>query len=163
FIEETVRSLVETGVLAGDRGAYRPTRVVHGLRVPATAQAMLAARIDRLGPDDKRLLQTAAVIGTGVPLVLLQAVAGQPQDGLRGVPAHLQATECLSQTRLYPHLEYTFRHALTHEVAYDGLLAERRRDVHARIVGAIEALYGGRLAEQIERLAHHALRGELRE
>jgi len=161
FIEESVRSLVETGVLAGERGAYRVTRVVQGLQVPATAQAMLAARIDRLDPEDKRLLQAAAVIGTDVPFSLLQAVADEPEDRLHRGLAQLQATEFLYETRLFPDLEYTFRHALTHEVAYGGLLAERRRALHARIVETIERLYPDRLAEQIERLAHHALRGEV--
>jgi class 3 adenylate cyclase/tetratricopeptide (TPR) repeat protein len=163
FIEESVRSLVETGVLAGERGAYRLTRLVQSLQVPATAQAMLAARIDRLDPEDKRLLQAAAVIGTHVPWGLLKAVADEPEDRLRRGLAQLQATEFLYETQLFPDLEYAFRHALTHEVAYGSLLAERRRALHARIVSAIEALYGDRLDEQVERLAHHALRGELRE
>jgi len=121
---------------------------------------MLAARIDRLGPEDKRLLQAAAVIGTDVPFELLQAVADEPEDRLRQGLAQLQATEFLYETRLFPDLEYTFRHALTHEVAYSSLLADRRRALHARIVRAIEAVYGNRLAEHVEQLAHHALRGE---
>ncbi len=161
FMEESVRSLVETGILAGERGAYRLTRVVQALQVPATAQAMLAARIDRLAPEDKRLLQAAAVIGTDVPWALLRAVADEPEERLRRGLGQLQATEFLYETRLFPELEYTFRHALTHEVAYGSLLAERRRALHARIVDAIEALYGDRLDEQIERLASHALRGEV--
>ena len=160
FIEESVRTLVETGVLAGEHGAYRLTRAVQGLQVPATAQAMLAARIDRLAPEDKRLLQAAAVIGTDVPLALLQAVADEPEDRLRRGLAELQATEFLYETRLFPDLEYTFRHALTHEVAYQYLLLERRKALHARVVDAIERLYGDRLTEQAETLAHHALRGE---
>jgi class 3 adenylate cyclase/tetratricopeptide (TPR) repeat protein len=163
FVEESVRSLVETGVLAGERGAYRMTRIVQGLRVPATAQAMLAARIDRLDPEDKRLLQAAAVIGTDVPFSLLQAVADEPEDRLRRGLAQLQATEFLYETRLFPDLEYTFRHALTHEVAYGGLLQERRRELHARIVEVIETLHQDHLGGEIERLAHHAVRGELRE
>jgi tetratricopeptide (TPR) repeat protein len=163
FVEESVRLLVETGVLAGERGAYRVTRIVQGLQVPATAQAMLAARIDRLGPEDKRLLQAAAVIGTDIPFSLLQAVADEPEDRLRRGLAQLQATEFLYETRLFPDLEYTFRHALTHEVAYGGLLQERRRELHARIVEAIETLHQDRLGGEIERLAHHAVRGELRE
>ena len=163
FVEESVRSLVETGVLAGARGAYRVTRILQGLRVPATAQAMLAARIDRLDPENKRLLQAAAVIGTDVPFSLLQAVADEPEDRLRQGLAQLQATEFLYETRLFPDLEYTFRHALTHEVAYGGLLQERRRELHARIVEAIETLHQDRLGAEIERLAHHAVRGELRE
>ncbi len=160
FIEESVRSLVETRVLAGERGAYRLTRAVQGLQVPATAQAMLAARIDRLAPEDKRLLQAAAVIGTDVPWALLQAVADEPEERLRRGLGQLQATEFLYETRLFPEIEYTFRHALTHEVAYGSLLAERRRALHARIVETIERLYPDRLAEHIERLAHHAVRGE---
>jgi predicted ATPase len=124
---------------------------------------MLASRIDRLDPEDKRLLQAAAVIGTDVPLALRQAVADEPEDRLRRGLARLQATEFLYETRLFPDLEYTFRHALTHEVAYASLLAERRRALHARIVGAIEAQHGDRLDDHVERLAHHALRGDLRE
>ncbi|MBI2154928.1 MAG: AAA family ATPase, partial [Candidatus Rokubacteria bacterium] len=127
FIEESVRTLVETGVLAGERGAYRLTRAVQDFQLSATAQAMLAARIDRLTPEDKRLLQAAAVIGTDVPFELLQAVADEPEDRLRRGLAQLQATEFLYETRLFPDLEYTFRHALTHEVAYGSLLADRRR------------------------------------
>jgi class 3 adenylate cyclase/tetratricopeptide (TPR) repeat protein len=161
FIEETVRSVLEMGVLAGERGAYRLTRVVQDLQVPATAQAMLATRIDRLAPQDKRLLQAAAVIGTDVPFELLRAIADEPEDLLRPGLAQLQATEFLYETRLFPDLEYTFRHALTHEVAYGSLLAERRRTLHAQILGAIEVLYGDRLNEQVERLAHHAVRGEI--
>jgi tetratricopeptide (TPR) repeat protein len=88
-------------------------------------------------------------------------VADEPEDRLRRGLGQLQATEFLYETRLFPDLEYTFRHALTHEVAYGGLLAERRRALHARIVGATERLYPDRLAEQVERLAHHAFRGEL--
>jgi class 3 adenylate cyclase/tetratricopeptide (TPR) repeat protein len=161
FIEETVRSLVETGVLTGDRGAYRLTRTVNALHVPASARAILAARIDRLGPDDKRLLQAAAVIGSDVPIALLEAVAGEPDERLRRSLANLQATEFLYETRLFPEIEYTFRHALTHEVAYGSLLVQRRREIHARVVQAMEEAYGDRLAEHVEELAHHAVHGEL--
>ena len=131
------------------------------IQVPATVQAVLAARIDRLPPEEKGLLQTAAVIGHEVPLPLLQAIADMPEEVLHRSLAHLQATEFLYETRLFPECEYTFKHALTHEVAYGGLLHERRRALHARIVEALEALAGDRVAEQVERLAHHALRGEV--
>jgi class 3 adenylate cyclase len=161
FLEESVRTLVETRVLVGTSGAYRPVKSLESLQVPATVQAVLAARIDRLLPEDKRLLQTAAVIGTEVPLPLLQAIAELPAAALHGALAHLQAAEFLYETRLFPEHEYTFKHALTHEVAYGSLLLERRRVLHARIVEALEALTGERVAEQVERLAHHALRGEV--
>jgi tetratricopeptide (TPR) repeat protein len=161
FLEESVRALAETRVLRGERGAYRLDTALESLQVPATVQAVLAARIDRLPPEEKRLLQTAAVIGTDVPFALLRAVADVPEEALYRGLANLQAAEFLYETRLFPEQEYTFRHALTHEVAYGSLLQERRRVLHARIVGALEGLAPERVAEQVERLAHHAMRGEV--
>ena len=161
FLEESVRTLVETGVLVGEPGAYRLAQPLQNIQVPATVQAVLAARIDRLPPEAKRLLQTAAVIGTEVPYPLLTAIADLPDADLRRHLAHLQAAEFLYETRLFPELEHTFKHALTHEVAYGSLLQERRRALHARIVEILEALVGDQLNEQVERLAHHALRGEV--
>ena len=157
FLEESVRTLVETGVLAGPPGTYRLVRPLQGMPVPATVQAVLAARIDRLSPEDKRLLQTAAVVGTDVPFALLQAIADMREAALRRGLTHLQAVEFLYETRLFPELEYTFTHALTHEVAYTGLLLERRRGLHACVVEALEA----HAPEQVERLAYHALWGEV--
>jgi tetratricopeptide (TPR) repeat protein len=156
-----VRTLVETGGLGGEPGAYRLAQALPTIQVPATVQAVLAARIDRLPPEEKRLLQTAAVVGTEVPLPLLQAIADVPEATLHRGLAHLQAAEFLYETRLFPEQEYTFKHALTHEVAYNSLLLERRRVLHARIVEVLEVLAGERVAEQVERLAHHALRGEV--
>jgi class 3 adenylate cyclase/tetratricopeptide (TPR) repeat protein len=161
FLEESVRTLVETGVLVGEPGVYRLAQALPTIQVPATVQAVLAARIDRLPPEEKRLLQTAAVIGTEVPVPLVQAIAELPEDAVQRGLAHLQAAELLYETRLFPEHNFTFRHALTHEVAYGGLLQERRRALHARIVEAIEGLSADRLAEQVDRLAHHVLRGEV--
>jgi tetratricopeptide (TPR) repeat protein len=161
FLEESVRTLVETKVLVGESGAYRMAKAPEAWQIPVTAQAILAARIDRLAPEDKRLLQTASVIGKDVPFTLLQSVADMPEDGLRRGLSHLQSAEFLYETSLFPDLEYTFKHALTHEVTYGSVLQDRRRALHARLVGAIEALYPERLIEQVERLAHHAYRGEL--
>jgi class 3 adenylate cyclase len=160
FLEESVRTLVEARALTGKRGVYRLAKAPQTLQIPATAQAILAARIDRLSPEDKRLLQAASVIGKDVPFVLLLAIAELPEEDLRSGLAHLQAAEFLYEARLFPDLEYTFKHALTHEVTYNGVLRERRRDIHARVVDAIEQLYAGRLGERVERLAHHAVRGE---
>ncbi len=161
FLEESVRTLAETKALIGERGAYRLAQDATAIQVPATVQAILAARIDRLSPEDKRLLQAASVIGKDVPFALLLAIAELAEEDLRRGLAHLQAAEFLYETSLFPDLEYTFKHALTHEVTYGGLLQERRRDLHARLVDAIETLHRDRLGEQIERLAHHALRGEV--
>jgi class 3 adenylate cyclase/tetratricopeptide (TPR) repeat protein len=161
FLEESVRTLVEAGVLVGERGAYHLTQPLDTVQVPATVQALLAARIDRLAPEDKRLLQTAAVIGPEVPWLLLRAIADISDEALYRSLAHLQAAEFLYETSLFPERAYTFKHALTHEVAYGSLLHERRRALHARIVEALEVQAGDRLEDQVERLAQHALRGEV--
>jgi class 3 adenylate cyclase/tetratricopeptide (TPR) repeat protein len=161
FLEESVRTLVETGVLQGEHGAYCLAQAIPAIQVPATVQAVLAARIDRLPPEEKRLLQTAAVIGTELPLPLLQAIAELPEDAVQRGLVHLQAAEFLYETRLFPEHEYTFKHALTHEVAYNSLLQERRRMLHARIVETLEKRAGDRVVEEVDRLAHHALRGEV--
>ena len=161
FLEESIQTLVETGMLVGAPGAYRLAQARPTMQVPATVQAVLAARIDRLPPAEKHLLRTAAVIGTEVSLPLLHAIAQLPEAALHGGLARLQTAEFLYETRLFPEREYTFKHALTHEVAYSGFLQEQRRALHAQIVGALEVLAGDRLVEQVERLAHHALRGEV--
>jgi class 3 adenylate cyclase/tetratricopeptide (TPR) repeat protein len=161
FLEESVRALVETGVLVGERGAYCLAKPLDSLQVPATVQAVLTARIDRLPPEEKRLLQTAAVIGTEVPFALLQAIVELSEEELRRGLGHLQAAEFLYETSLFPELAYTFKHALTHEVTYGSLLQERRRALHAGIIAASERLYADRLTEQAERLAQHAFRGEV--
>jgi class 3 adenylate cyclase/tetratricopeptide (TPR) repeat protein len=160
FLEESARTLVETSVLAGERGHYGLAKPVEDIQVPATVQVVLTARIDRLPPEEKRLLQSASVIGKDVPFALLQAVADLADADLRRGLASLQAAEFLYEARFFPDVEYTFKHALTHEVAYGGLLHERRRALHARVVEVIERLWPDRLAEHAERLAHHAMRGE---
>ena len=129
--------------------------------MPATVQTILAARIDRLPAEEKQLLQAASVIGKDVPYALLAAIAEQPEEALRRGLAHLQEAEFLYETQLFPDLEYTFKHALTHDVAYAGLLGERRRALHAAVVAAIERLHADRLVEHVERLAHHARQGEV--
>ena len=161
FLEESVRTLVETGMLVGTPGAYRLVQALPTIQVPATVQAVLAARIDRLPPEEKQLLHTAAVIGTEVPLALMQAMAEVPEEALRLGLSHLQAAEFLYETRLFPEIAYTFKHALTQQVAYEMLLQGRRRALHAEIVEALETLAGDRPDEQAEPLAHHAFRGEV--
>jgi tetratricopeptide (TPR) repeat protein len=160
FLEESVRGLLEVGALAGERGTHRLTHPVTALQVPASVQALLASRIDRLAAEDKQLLETASAIGKDVPYPLLAAVAGEEEGALQQRLGRLQGAEFLYETRLFPEAEYTFKHALTHEVAYTGLVQERRRAVHAGVVEAIERIHAGRLEEQIEALAHHTFRAE---
>ena len=161
FLEETVHTLVETKALEGLPGRYRLTQPLQSLQVPSSVQTILAARIDRLSSEDKRLLQTASVVGKHVPFALLQRIAELPDDMLRGALDRLQAAEFLYESGLFPDFEYTFKHALTHEVTYGSLLADRRRALHAAVVETMEGVYAGRLAEHVEQLAHHALRGEV--
>src|SRR5215813_3694192 len=156
FAEEILRRLVDTTVVVVVRGGYRLARPFSSTEVPPTVQAVLAARIDALPPAEKRLLHQAAVIGHDAPFALLHAMCGLTEDELRGLLDNLQAAEFLYPTRLFPDLQYTFKHSLTHDVTYSGVLHERRRNIHARVVDAIEKLYA-------EQLAHHAVRAELQE
>ncbi len=158
FLEESIQTLLDSHALVGRRSAYRLTAPLASIQVPPTVQAVLAARIDKLRPEEKHLLQVAAVIGKDVPLALLQAVVELPGPTFRRSLAHLQSTEFLYESSS-PDSTYTFKHALTHEVAYSGLLLEQRRAFHARILEAIERLYADRLVEHVERLGQHALRG----
>lgn len=161
FAEESVRSLVETEFLVGNKGAYRPGLHIDSIRIPSTVQTVLADRIDRLPLEEKHLLQIAAVIGVIVPLPLLRSVAELPEDELQSCLAHLQAAEFLYETSLFPDLEYSFKHALTNEVTYGALLRERRTFLHARIVKALEEMTENISHDHLEKLAHHAFHGEL--
>ena len=130
------------------------------LGIPDTIQAALAARIDRLPPLAKRLLQAAAVIGVQVSVPLLQAITEVSEDTFTDNLQHLQVAELLYETRVVPEPEYTFTHALTQEVAYGSLLHEGRRAIHAQIVDAFERFNADRLVEHVDKLAHHAFHGE---
>ena len=161
FLQESIRALVETHVLVGELGAYRLVKPLESIQLPATIHAVLAPRIDRLPSEAKRLLHTASVIGKDVPLVLLEAIADLSEDEARRNLAVLQAGDFLHELRLFPTMEYTFRHALIQEVTYDTILRDRRRTLHARVMEALEQLHADRAGEQVESLAHHALRGEV--
>jgi class 3 adenylate cyclase/tetratricopeptide (TPR) repeat protein len=161
FAEESVRSLVEAGVLVGEKAAYRPGLRIDEIRIPSTVQNVVADRIDRLPIEEKHLLQTAAVIGVIVPARLLRAVTELPEGDLQTYLTHLQAGEFLYESNLFPELEYTFKHALTNEVAYGALVRERTVFLHAKIVNALENIVGSNLQDHIETISQHAYRGEL--
>ena len=161
FLEESVRSLIDMGALVGVRGAYRPAHDLQRPPVPPTVSAVLATRIDKLPPEDKQVLQAAAVIGKDVPYSLLQAITNLAEADLSRAIERLQAAEFVYEARLVPDPAYTFKHALTHEVAYGSLRRDQQRALHATIVSSLEALYPDRLIEHVDRLAHHAFRGEL--
>ncbi len=155
FLEESVRNLVDAGVLAGVRGAYRLVREPGAIEVPASVAAIIAARIDRLTPAEKSTLQLAAVIGEEMPLALLEALSELPAEELAGALADLRARELLYEARLFPDIAYAFRHGLTRRVAYDGMLHEGRRALHARVAEVLEARHEGHLDEVVETLAQH--------
>ena len=157
FLEESVRMLVETRILVGVNGNYRLEKPVDSIQVAPTVQAVLSARIDRLPAAEKQVLQCAAVIGNEVSISILEAVMSSSADDLRARLAALEASEFLYQVGF---AEYTYKHALTHEVAYGEIVGTRRRPLHVSVMEAIERLSADRLGEQVERLAHHAVRGE---
>ena len=158
FVEEVVQTLIESGHLAGKRGAYRLTAPVDALQVPTTVQAVLAARIDRLGEREKQVLQTAAVIGKTFGEGLLQRVLGRVttiDEAARGQAiSTLIASEFLFEAALYPEVEYSFKHPLTQEVALRSQLRERQARVHAAVAQALEEA-GGNLDERAAEIAQH--------
>jgi len=155
FIEEVVQTLIEEGMLRGERGQYRLEQIPTALHIPTTVQGVLAARIDRLEPAEKALLQTLAVIGKAFTWSLVARVVDQPEDQLKSLLARLQAGEFIYEQPAFPEVEYSFKHALTQEVSYGSLLIERRRALHERTGQAIEALYGAQIEAHCSELAHH--------
>jgi class 3 adenylate cyclase/tetratricopeptide (TPR) repeat protein len=155
FLEETVRALVETGALGGEAGARRPGAPISALGVPATVHAVLAARIDRLPVRDKELLQVASAIGKDVGFALLQTIADRSDEELRGGLARLQSAGFIHEERRAPDLEYTFRHALTHEVAYRSLLRSTKRRYHERIARSLIGEFPVIAENQPELVGHH--------
>jgi predicted ATPase/class 3 adenylate cyclase len=160
FLEEMARALVETGALLRDGEAFRLTNKFEDIKVPSSLQAVIASRIDRLPVESRTLLQIASVIGKDVAIGPLRAVADLPEAQLFAQLAVLQSFEFLHELNQTSHLDYTFKHALTHSVTYDGMLLMHRRALHERVLSAIELLYADRLEEFTERLAQHAVRAE---
>jgi class 3 adenylate cyclase/tetratricopeptide (TPR) repeat protein len=155
FLEEVVRDLAETGVLAGEQGGYRLAGEVTHVTIPDTVQAVLAARIDRLGQKAKDVMAAAAVIGREFDRDLLGRVAQIPPGELDALTARLGEAELIAQTEVYPTARYAFRHPLTHEVALGALLSERRRELHRRAALAIAELNTERIGEVAALIAQH--------
>jgi class 3 adenylate cyclase/tetratricopeptide (TPR) repeat protein len=154
FVEELVRSLAEAGTLSGDQGHYRLRRRVDQLTVPATVQAVLAARMDRLPQEAQTVLLTGAVIGRDFPLGVLASVSALPEKRL----AHALTT-LVDGAFLHEDVErevvYTFQHPLTREVAYSSQLTEQRQAVHADVARTLAELYPDKLDERSALIAHH--------
>ena len=153
FVEEMIRSLVERGVLRGERGAYEPTAPIQEITLPETVQAVLASRIDRLADHDKDVLQAAAVIGRDVPVELLRAVVDRPAPALAASLERLSAADLLGPSESPG--EHAFRHPLAQEVAYRTQLLDRRRGTHAAVARALLTTHGPAAATHAALLAHH--------
>ena len=149
FVEELARTVREQ------------VGLVTPMAVPDTVEEVLGGRIDRLAAGDKRLLEVAAVVGKDVSFAVVHAVTGTPIDELQRAFERLKSAEFLYETSPGPETEYTFKHTLTHEVAYGRLLAEERRGLHEKAVAAIERIFESRIAEHADQLAYHAMRGEV--
>jgi class 3 adenylate cyclase/tetratricopeptide (TPR) repeat protein len=154
FMEEMVRALFDQGALTRN-GSVKLARPLSSIEIPPTVQGILAARIDQLAAAEKELLQTLAVIGKEFPLGLIRRVTRRSEEELSRGLAKLQLTEFIYERPAFPDSEYTFKHALTQEVAYNSVLMERRRELHERSAAAIEELFAEKLDDHIDALAHH--------
>jgi len=161
FIEETIRSVVESGSFLDSEVLSKLGEDPKALKIPPTVQEVIAARIDRLATEHKALLQAASVVGVEVSPGLLRAITDLSEELLNGLLSDLERAEFIRQDNTASSQRYMFRHALTHEVAYNSLLYSTRRELHARLVTAIEDQYRDRLDEHIDKLAHHALHGSM--
>ena len=155
FTEEVVQTLVESDALVGARGAYRPGGPVETLEIPATVQPIIAARIDRLGDTEKRVLQIAAVIGKQFPEPLLNRISALPESDFAAALIALQDGEFLRVEKLFPEVEYAFKHPLTQEVAYDTQLQSTRSRTHAAVARALTKLDREKLGERASLIAFH--------
>jgi transcriptional regulator with AAA-type ATPase domain/tetratricopeptide (TPR) repeat protein len=160
FIEELVRSLEEQGILRREGDEVVLTASPDAVAVPDTVQEVVLSRMHRLDESLRQVLEVASVIGRVVPFPLLRAVTGRAEEVLAADLRRLRAAEFLYDTRVFPDVEHTFKHALTQDVAYGRVPPETRRALHARIADAIEDIHRDRLDEHVERLAYHAFRGE---
>jgi len=164
FIEECVRSMIETGTIVGSPGNFRLAEPGAGNEIPASVQAVLAARLDRLEPDTKYRLQCAAVIGKNFPFNLLADLDEADAPVLEAELGTLKDAEFIYEAKLFPEKEYTFKHALTHEVAYASLVSQRRMSLHAKILALLESEakdLSDLSNEQLQEMTRHALAGEL--
>jgi class 3 adenylate cyclase/predicted ATPase len=159
FMEEIVQGLFEDGVLQRN-GAVKLAGSMNAVKVPATMQAVLASRIDRLPAEEKELLQTLAVLGREFPLGLVQRVTRKPEEELESMLTRLQAGEFIYEQPATGNIEYVFKHALTQEVAYNALLVERRKLLHERAGLGLESMFAEQLEDHLDELAHHYSRSD---
>jgi class 3 adenylate cyclase len=154
FIEEMVLALFDQGALVRN-GVVKLGKSASEIRVPATVQGVLASRIDRLPPREKELLQTLALMGKEFPLALVRRVVDDSSADLEAMLSKLLEAEFIYEQPALSDTEYTFKHALTQDVASNSMLIERRKNLHERIGDAMLALYAAQLDAHLSKLAHH--------
>lgn len=159
FIEELVRSMVETGALAQQGATWQLTRPLDDASVPDSIEGVITARLDRLDDRNRDVVQTAAVIGRRFPYPVLSGVMSDTQS-LQAQLHILAQTDLIAAEELDQELAYLFRHVLTRDVAYEAILYARRRGLHRRVAQRIELLHANRLDDQLALLARHYLLAE---
>ncbi len=158
FVEETIRALIERGALQRQGLSWVTTPLIETVTVPDTLQGLIMARIDRLPDETKEVVQHAAVIGRTFLYRVLLAIAGS-SPSLDADLTHLERSELILEQARDPEVAYTFKHALTQEMAYESLLASRRRELHRRVAEAMEQIFAGRLGEYYAIVAEHFSNG----
>jgi class 3 adenylate cyclase/tetratricopeptide (TPR) repeat protein len=159
FIEEFTHTLLENGTIKCEEHCYFLVDSVSDIDVPDTIQGLIAARIDRLEDNIKRTMQVASVIGRDFAYKILKSITGMHEE-LKSYLLNLQGLEFIYEKRLFPELEYIFKHALIQEVTYFSLLTARRKELHRKVGQAMEEQFGDRLSEYSNIVGEHFLRGE---
>jgi len=159
FIEEFTQTLLENGTIKCEEHCYFLDGNASSVDVPDTIQGLIAARIDRLEDNIKRTMQVASVIGRDFAYRILKSITGMHEE-LKSYLLNLQGLEFIYEKRLFPELEYIFKHALIQEVTYFSLLTARRKELHRQVGEAMEEQFGDRLNEYSNIVGEHFLRGE---
>jgi tetratricopeptide (TPR) repeat protein len=159
YLEELVNSLIETETLIRDNGGWKVTRPISESDISTTIHGVVSGRLDRLGKKTKRILQEASVIGRAFLYEILKKVTELKQHIDRCLSG-LEQLDLIRTRSLRPDLEYVFKHALTQEVVYNGLLKKERKEIHERIGLVMEQLFHDRIPEFSEALAFHFKQGQ---
>jgi len=159
YLEELVNSLIESEKLAKDNGSWKLTRPLTESDIPSSLHGLITGRLDRLDNQTKRILQKASVIGRDFLYEILKRIS-ELEERINGELSQLERLDLIRTRSLQPDLEYMFKHALTQEIVYNGLLKKQRREIHENIARVIESVFKDRLAEFNETLAYHFARGQ---
>jgi tetratricopeptide (TPR) repeat protein len=159
YLEEMINALIDSGTLTRDHGTWKLTRSIVKSEIPSTIQGVISARLDRLEKEMKQILQEASVIGRAFLYNIIREIT-QLREQLDRCLSGLERLDLIRMKSLEPEMEYIFKHALTQEVVYNGLLKKERREIHERTALVMEKLFRDRLSEFFETLAFHFTQGQ---